>query len=140
MQSAIAFLRLSGRAEPVARAALRCNDDRRTRNVCDASTECANHARRGEQCDHPFLHFVLPLLRKGPRGPFVECCRRVRQKLKLMFDWLVVALTFVDCVAPDAASASIVYCAAAAGDAASATGSEPEYVPTIGAAVGTFSA
>ncbi|EEE04190.1 hypothetical protein BURMUCGD2M_1848 [Burkholderia multivorans CGD2M] len=49
-----------------------------------------------------------------------------RQKLKLTFGWLVVALTLVDCVAPDAASASTVYCAAAAGEAASATGSEPE--------------
>ncbi|WP_196483903.1 hypothetical protein [Burkholderia territorii] len=53
----------------------------------------------------------------------------VRQKLKLTFDWLVVALTFVDWVAPDAASASIVYCAAAPGEAASATGSEPEQGP-----------
>ncbi len=124
VQSAIAFLRLSRWAESVPRATLRCNNYRCTRNVCDAPTERADHARRCKQRDNPFFHFVLPLLMKGPSGPFGAL--PTRQKLKLTFDWLVVALTFVDCVAPDAASASIVYCAAAAGDAASATGSEPE--------------
>lgn len=80
---------------------------------------------------------------RAARPPPVRSSRRAfhrRQKLKLTFVWLVVALTFVDCVAPDAASASIVYWPAAAGAAASATGSEPVYVPTIGAAVGTDSA
>ena len=58
-------------------------------------TERANHARRGEQCDNPILQFVLPLLRKGLRGPFFECRRRVRQKLNSTFDWRVVTLTSI---------------------------------------------
>ncbi|AOK29514.1 hypothetical protein AQ611_08845 [Burkholderia singularis] len=60
VQSAIAFLCLSGRAEPVPRASLWCDDDRRTRTVSDAPAERADHARRGEQRDNPFLHFMLP--------------------------------------------------------------------------------
>ena len=105
--SAIAFLRLAGRTESVARSALRRDDDRRARHVGDTSAECAHHARCREQRNNPFLHIVLPLSRKGPCGPFVVAAER--QNVKLTFDWLVVALTFVACVAPDAASASIVY-------------------------------
>ena len=65
-----------------------------------------------------------------PRGAVAMMLRWLNrsvcdQKPKLMFDWLVAALTATDCVAPDAASASTVYCDATPAAADSATGSVP---------------
>ena len=70
VQSAIAFLCLSGRAEPVPRSALRRNNHRWARHVCDAPAERADHARRCKQCDNPFLHFVLPFIEERAVRPF----------------------------------------------------------------------
>ncbi|MDF3090491.1 MULTISPECIES: hypothetical protein [Burkholderia cepacia complex] len=82
--STIAFLGLSRRTESIPRPALRRDHDRCARNIGDAPAERAHHARRYEQRDHPFFHFVLPLEGKGRSA--LSMMPSARQKLKLTLD------------------------------------------------------